>query len=51
MGLESKFWRQLDAKHAVLGMDPSPSYINRRGYPYVKCIPLCKFYLYLLSVQ
>ena len=28
VGLGSKSWRQLDAKHAVLGMDVSPSYIN-----------------------
>ena len=36
MGLGSKLWRQLDTKHAVLGMDLSPSYINRCGYPYIK---------------
>ena len=33
MGLGSKFWQKLDAEHAVLGMDLSPLYINRRGYP------------------
>ena len=52
-GLGSKFRHQLDAKHAVLGMDLSPSYINRRGYPYVKCISSCncKFYPYVNTLE
>ena len=51
MGLGSKFWHQLDAEHAVLGMDLSPSYINRCGYPYVKCLLLCKFYPYVNTLE